>query len=542
MIKNVHYITISAFFIFALFLFLIFNPDSHAVNMTEDSDIVITKSTDSKLDKNAEIAVIIRGDSDTPIIKNIKSTLSFLRLEYIMCDSVYNVGSVGIIIYATSDVTETDIEVLQEFLTQGGNVIFATMPYNMTEEMMSFFEITEYIPDYKVEGFDIYDQILLESMVRTNDIIMNCAKVSLTGRCKVYANGHEPNRNKSTWLINMEDENPLIWRTYYEIGAIYVMNAPFMEDIYGTGILTGLLSFIYDDFIYPIVGTKTVILNNFPFLLDERIIINNRTPYAFARDIIWPNLYSIARRMDITYTCFANGDFTLNTESYDAMNFFMSELYKMRGEMGFNGDSTSVINNDMAFINKYFPGQAIKSFRTSNQTDININGMTAVIEDSWDGAFEWVFDTAVKLPVISGKTSDEHTSFRFLSILSAMGIVIHEIDIAPVFTDDVAWNNYSIDIAKNLSYLFKKCEYLESANIKKAAESVKNYLNLDMAVSNTKKSLTVSLIRTVGESTFMLRTEKTIDVAACVNCTVFEIEKGIYIVKSSDPDFAIYFE
>lgn len=564
MIKNSVYIVISVFFIVVLIMFLAFNPDSYNLDASSESDIILTKKAENTENPFAsdlpETAVFTGGnpsDDSESVVNNILATLSLMKCSYAVVDSLSNIGDFETVIITSSDIHSDDISALKGFLAKGGSVIFAVLPLPdvMTEEMLNLLEIYEYEPDYRIKGFDIYEELLLGDMVRLYETEFSCAKVALSGRCKVFANGHDPDRDTTAAVIDKKDNNPIIWRTYYEDGTIFAVNAPFMEDEVGIGVLSGILSLMGKDFIYPIIGTKTVILENFQYTADDSLRIYERSAYVFMRDIVWPALISAGQEAGIIYTCCPNGNFALSSDSYDAIKFLSDELYKTKGEMGYTvyrGDVSvrrevsDTLGEDIMFTEKYFPTHRFRSYFVQPDTDISAlissQDTAAVITDSRDGAFTWLTDTAVQLPVTSRMYDDEYENLKFISMMSAFGIVIHKVDMEAAFVRELEWTVFSKDLGDNFAYLFSKCRFLTSATAKESAEVVKNYLNLDMSVQRTDEGVSVSLVNYTGEVSFFLRTAKTVDISRNVNCTAEKIEDGVYLIKSSGANFSVSFE
>lgn len=559
MIKNSVYIIISMFFVVVLIVFLTFNPDSYNIDSSSESDIILTKKAENAENPFASDlpeTVVFTGGSAEPggsnsSVNNILTALSLMKCRFAVADSMANIGEFETIIIASPDIGSDDISALKDFLSQGGVVVFAVLPEIMTEELLNLLEIYEYDPDYQIKGFDVYGELLLGDMMRLYETEFSCAKVTLSGRCKVFANGHDPDRDTTAAVIDEKDNNPIIWRTYYENGTIFAVNAPFMEDAVGMGILSGILSLTGKDFIYPVIGTKTVVLENFQYTAEDSLRIYERSAYVFMRDIVWPALVAAGKEAEIVYTCCPNGNFALSANSYASIKFLTNELYKTKGEMGYTvygGTGSDTLETDMLFMETRFPNHRFRSYFAQADTDISAlissKDTTAVITDSWEGAFTWLNDSAVRLPVTSCMYDDniEYRNLEFISVLSALGIVIHKVDMETAFSRELEWTVFSKDLGDDFAYLFNKCGFLTSATAKKTAEAVKNYLNLDMSVQHTDEGISVSLANFTGEASFFLRTAKTVDTSRNVNCTAEKIDDGIYLIKSSESSFSVSFE
>lgn len=554
LLKSIDYLMISVFFVLLLALFLFFNPDVYPSNALPDTDYVISRKSTGlerqNANQNVEIAVIAGSDTVSRVADNISFTLDLLHQSYFMGRSVQEIGGAKITIMAAPNLKSADLPRLKEYLAGGGTVIFATMPDSPPEELAELLGVTSYSAGYRALGIDIYEGILLGGMFRAEEFPLNCAHVTLSGRCKAFAHGYaDPALLYAGSDVGDSDRTPLIWRTDQEGGAVYVINAPFLEDPAGSGLLTGVLSLAFEDLIYPIVGTKTVVLDHFPCIAGEDALINGRSAFVYARDAVWPDLLSIAKRLGITYTCYTDSGFLQGGEAVEAIGFLNNELRKRtRGEIGYwTGDrpELAVVESDMAFLRDRVPEHAVQSIRLPSDfgaSELSLFGeVTAFVAPSWEGGCSWAGESAVKLPVISSGVGGDETRFAFTSAVSSLGLAVHSVDMEPLFTGERRWNDYAPEIGKFLTRLFQDKTYLEAAPVKDTAEALKDYLNMEMTVLRESDRLRVSTQYNALEMSFILRSPKSIDVKGCVNCSVQTIEDGVYRITSRGPDFSIQF-
>jgi len=318
--------------------------------------------------------------------------------------------------------------------------------------------------------------------------------VGLSGRARVYAHADTP-------------ANPLIWRTFHQGGAIYAMNGDFFNDYSGMGILAGLIALAYGDFIYPIVGTKTILLDNFPFLPEDSSSIYYRSPFAFARDVLWPDLSRMSAEFDLPFTAILNSGYFHNHDSQRAVNFFANQLFKHgRGELR-NADNSP---DAAAFL---LPG--------------------------WDGAFEWASEAAVKIPRTSGGIDGGRGLFAMQSAATAMGFAMHHIDFAPVFAREYDWPAFSRRLDGFFSQSFAALDFLETTTASRAAESLKNYLNTNIYITRRANGMDLEINGNDLPVSFILRTTRQFSGNFA---DIQKIGRGIYKITVIGDNLSIDFE
>jgi len=542
MVKVKDYLLITGIFLLFLVITIFFNPEFHVMGDLDDNpnEIIITRAVTPLRVSAPEIAVF--APAETSGVDTIRRTLGFLRQDFIELDRLQNLGGVWVLIVAAPYYSEHDITAMRWFLSHGGSIIFAKLPHVVSDDLAELIGIASFEPNYNVHAVDIYEGIFISGKFRAEELPMPSAFVRLSGHCKIYAHGYAyPGRPEEPIDLAYADRTPLIWRTFYQGGAVYAVNAPFFDDINGMGVLAGLLALALDDFIYPVIGTKTVALDNFPYITTHDMLINHRTSYVFARDIMWPNLTAMSRESGLTYTAFTNGGFNNSYEAFSALNFFSSSLHLLgRGELGYSFEhGVSPAGDDLSFLAHHFPGRSIRSVMSTDNAQItDFSQATAVFAPGWDDAFTWLNDSAVVIPQISHGIDSDVTRFAFTSAVTTMGFAFHTVDLAPVFHGEYSWVSFSRDMSIYLSLLFGDLDFLQAVSARNAAEAVKNYLNSSVNVSRHTSGMDVSI--TGGQTSFILRTRNT--VGSTTADSLHRISDGVYFIANQSENFSIEWE
>jgi hypothetical protein len=151
----------------------------------------------------------------------------------------------------------------------------------------------------------------------------------------------------SKWLISSAQGIPLLWERKYGDGKFIVINTDGYARKTGRGILIAAVSRIHDDFIYPIIASKVIFIDDFPAPVPEGTLPSiweefQMSTRDFFRYVWWPDMVGFARKYDLKYTGFiietynnhVHGDFISDT-GYTSKQFLVSygrELLKMGGD------------------------------------------------------------------------------------------------------------------------------------------------------------------------------------------------------------------
>ena len=533
MLEISRYGVISLLLVLTLVVFLAFNPDSYDQALTGNEDIVVRHDRpDADSNRDYDVAVVADRADREDTVSNIVMALRLLKRTHRVCATVMEAGAPQTIVMAASHVSDEEVGRLKAYLAGGGSVIFAELP-EMTGQVMQLLEITSVLAQQYVWGFEVYEGVMLGGMLRADRVLYHCEGVQLSGRCKVFANGFN--------LGIEQGMTPLLWRTFYQGGAIYAFNAPFLRDASGMGLLTGALAMAQRDFLYPIVGTRSLALNHFPYFGEESEI-GGRTPFVFTRDVVWPGMLSIARNTGLTLTCYASGGVGAFPGAYETWSFMIRELLKIRGELGSMAGDPEQLAQDVEFLRQHQPSYTLRSIRASAGESMQLFDATSVLLDTWGEAMEWLGDQTVSLPLTSEGIGSDFAHFRMVSAVSLMGYAAHQVDMAPVYRSLVSWNDYSFELGSYLTGTMAKLGFLRAVPVSLAAEEVKNYLNAAVDIEHREDAIVARMSGNAREMTFVLRTSRQVDFTRRENCEVSALEPGAYLINSPGPEFAVFFK
>ena len=223
-------------------------------------------------------------------------------------------------------------------------------------------------------------------------------------------------------------------------GSICLINGTFLADIRCMGLLAGAIGALVPDFIYPVLGIKTVFLDGFPAVTpDGDALCRKMYGYSldgFIRDVVWPVFQGISLRTDTPYT---------------------AGILPASSDEGFEEADDSLL----AVI-----GRSV----------VQINGeLTAA------GRLQKT-DHAMFPAVTEGNTLEDGNLFMVSSVLGAYGMFSHEFDIGGLIAgdDDTAvWDSYRKQIGLFESEVLARASWLEGRTLTRVQDDIRSYRDMD---------------------------------------------------------------
>jgi len=564
LLKVRDFLVIASLSIILFLFFLAFTPYTYAGDFDGHSEQLVFRADKSEHPDRELLysrlpsggytkSAAVIGAEENNVTKTVVETLKMKRIEFQLYPDISGIQGEKTIVFTETVISNADLETLKAHLSNGGNVIFAIMPDVTNESLREFLGIKFYDPLYQAVGFTVYDGIFINGMQHNSDFPFTHAEVELYSRAKVFANSYSiavtDEIEETPTRIDYPDKSPMIWRVVYEGGDAYVLNTPFMESFAGVGLLSGILALCYEDIVYPVVGTRTVGLVNFPYIYGEFEALNTRTSFAYTRDIIWPGLLSMAKNTNLSYTCYTTGNFQGisfgNNEALTTLQFILDELIRVNhSELAYNLTNEARMAQDINYLNNEFPNILVRSLIVPEDSSIFPlrQEVTAISEKAKFNGFFWINDYAVSLPVTGTSINLGEGLFTHESYITAFGYTNHNIDMEPVFLDGGSANDYMQTLGRKLFELFNDQNYLEPVSAREAAERIKNFLNIEMAASYSEDRVAVALSSFDKTGKFILRTTKTIDFSSSSGCEIMKINEGAYLVTAYGGEFEIKFD
>ena len=191
-----------------------------------------------------------------------------------------------------------------------------------------------------------------EGIHMTSDIIFGVQSIGVSGRSYQTTTAAVSLDSAVQIHAAADDGTPLVWEMPSGAGKYVVYNGQRMADKPNVGLLAGILSLTSDTYVYPTVGAKVFIIDDFPAPVPVGIFPRlydevHLTTADFYRNVWWPQMLANAKRYGFKYTgvvieTYGNqvkGPFAPMSDRYTRSYLiaYGRELLKSGGELGIHG-------------------------------------------------------------------------------------------------------------------------------------------------------------------------------------------------------------
>jgi hypothetical protein len=573
------------------------NPDAYAVY----NKIIPEKAAeyDSVKKNTAEKFLILNNQNEEASIKisdNFSKVLFYMNKECSTADIKTFDGNIkgynGVIIAFSELDRVKNIDDYMDYVNRGGNLIFGQRP----QDEMNFgriyrkLGINEKGPAASSEDIVFKTNLLIKGkgVVINEGFTTDPLAVHLSDDCIIYS--------------ETGNKLPLIWGREFGKGGFQFVNGDFLTEKSSRGIIAGLLSQMNKAFIYPIINSKVVCIDDFPAPAPEEY---NALVYKefgksvsnFFRDVWWPDMLKVSRMYNIKYSGFFIETYEASVSNIaqsgkDLKNnnnliTYGSELIKSGGELGLHGynhqplaqagfikedlgylswpgikdmaDSLNIVNN---FIQNTFTNYRIRSYVPPSNI-LSLEGKKAVtqalpylktiasvyFDDSEGDAYvqELEIDKNGIIEQPRFTSGYRMTEFNKLGIYSA--VTLHGIFAHFVHPDDVldsersgnlGWTEMEKDYTGIMKTVWDDFSWLRANTISEGAVEEERYLENDVKFLNESSSIKGFYNGFREEACCILRTKGRI--TTCTGCTVKAIDENVYLVNVESPQFSIGLE
>lgn len=313
----------------------------------------------------------------------------------------------------------------------------------------------------------------------------------------------EVSDDASVYIRDAEKDVPILYTYTWQKGSICLINGSFLTDIRYMGLLTGAISALLPDFVYPVLGVKAVFLDNFPALTSANDELCGRlygySTEGFVSEVLWPAFQGVSLRTDTPYTSsiltVASSEESFGTVGDVLFTTIGKSVLQFGGELVYavncSEDGKVVFNND--FIKSFsaaFTGYTVQGL--SMETDYffpemldvpgaDIRSIRGILEShdirlAWEDGYT-VFPAATK-----GNSMESGNLFAVCSVLGAYGMVSHVFDVNMLIAgngDTAAWNLDKRQIGLFESEILVRVPWLEGRTLSQTEGDVRSYQNLD---------------------------------------------------------------
>ena len=489
-----------------------------------------------------------------------------------------------------------DSQRMLRYVEGGGRLFLGMMPYSPGVVYRTLYRamgVSEYGNYQSIDGLAFKEELLAGSEGR-QFVDETFADVAL---------GVQIEEAASLYAVGMvgEREIPLAWKSTYGEGQILTYNATGITGDSWTGVLGGCLATLLDDYIYPVINTKTVFIDDFPSPIynaeSERIEEDyNRSVQEFFRDIWWPDMQAAAVRYDLDYVglFIATYDDTVDPEEFYYIRDTVEQYYGNSlldngfevGAHGFNhqplvgegetpetlgynawageADMTTSITEMREIAEDLFPGIKLYTYVPPSNY-LNAEGRQAAVESLPDlQAISGVYtlggeegsvyvqdyrvaeDGIVEFPrATAGMLEDSYDDFTGMSVAGLYGVYshfVHPDDILdPERNGGKDWESLFSDFCNKLNLINEYFAGLRPMTAAEAAQEVRVAEALEVSLTIEEGRATGRCNGFTGEGWCYLRTDK-IPEADNESCEITPVcgdyPGSYYLVHILEPEFS----
>lgn len=480
----------------------------------------LTWSNTGQKDNSAEYIILSRNASEEGEVTAATLTYSktkFHNLKRLNEISDEMLSGLKAVFLCEGEITSYGSrEEIERLLRQGIAVVFLQLPNQQTMEQENLYEvlgIARETRSLRQRGIRFVSDFMLGGKQDYVNLELQLTSVKLGASCKTYAYGLEEQQKDSK--IPNEALPPIIWRNHYLNGRVFVINGTLVNLSYGHGIITGLISQIEEDYIYPVINGFTLMVNHMPYCYnvneEELLRRYSRDAMGFQQDILFPSMISVSKRHDIMPGFFMEKDMDIdpNSEPHRIMNYYLREINAMGGDIG-------VLTEDNASLEE-----------------------TRIL--TWEQYMQYNGKEPVIPITTQGFQLTEEERLAYYSGVTALGIITHRIDMNEILyprDDSYDWVNVSLQLDSLIGSFREKFPIITSVNIRELVRRIKNYQTMDQDIQYSSDKIRIKISNLNGNGYFILRTSK--KVKEISGGTFRLIEENAYMVKAEEQDILIH--
>lgn len=508
-------------------------------------------------------SVRIFGDDEKALYRDIYQNVQqiFRNMHFrVTCgsesDSALNIEE--LVVFCDESVGKyVDLVQLGEFIADGGKVIFAAgLPEGNEESYL-----------WSILG-------IREKSVRENKTHLRFEKPLFPVQAKemVY-DGY----SASTWLslrkeaeVYIRDADkgvPIMHTMEYEAGKSCLINGTFLADMRCSGLLTGAVGTLWENFIYPVMGTKTVFLDDFPTVtyVNDKLSMQlyGCSTETFVRDVVWRDFLGMSLRTDTPYTAgiltAAASDDSFPAAYGSLLASIGKSIMQYGGELVYETnyekeDRVAVNHALLEAFSETFPayqinGMAVLSEHFSEEMlHLSEHDRVRVVRGKlgWENAGfsdAGTTDYTMFPAATFGNQMEDGNLFALYSVLASYGMVSHVFDINQMIPRDeetASWEQDRRQLGIFEQKVLKQLSWLDKATLSETEEPLRSYLKLMYGWRTAGDTIFLDCSNMMQGQSFFFRTDDRIKSAE--GLTYEEIGNGYYLLRVQQNNAVITME
>ena len=472
--------------------------------------------------------------------------------------------------------TENAVQMLTEYASQGGVVIFYRLPSYGTIRDSATLQYLLGVQRLRAESVTLqeirlYKGFLLGGETHYSFEDVNDPEIAdmdreipwydISARTKTYMVGFVSEEEKSSLGINNEDMPAIIWRSNIENGSIFAVNGDYMKTA-GLGILDAMLYESEEYSLYSVVNAQNLSITGFPDLTVENETqmaeVYGMTSEQFCRDILWPSFVAAAKKGNWRITSFVSvkqSEASLNEPNTD---FFIDYLKFYNEESAEAGVSLGRMDSadirlsvsdeknalDKLKLNYLFAGGYLRNDNKDKLRDlINEKGQMDFFSDirtvvgeysEGERILYWLTDTITFQNATSNAYRHSYRdSLRLKGLETALGYSNVQVDIYRVLnpgSEKDEWENLADKLSANIDTYWKPFSAFDKTTVSQSDTRVRNFLNGNVKSTKDGNCISVKTEGFTGDAYLLLRTHGE-QIADMSGGTFKQVEKNAYLLQ-----------
>lgn len=347
-----------------------------------------------------------------------------------------------------------------------------------------------------------------------------------------------------------QDERPaILWRNNEGSAKIYAVNGDFLEDETGFGLLDGMLAEGSPYLLRPVVNAQNLTVAGYPSFAAENTRqlqeIYASSHKMLLQNTVWPNLIAATEQSGFRMTCYMTTQLRSpeGEPQADDLAYYLRQFKERRGEAGRCADGgPEQWAQDTAFLSAQ--GSSVPYPAAYVGTDAadflafarggDAQGIRTVTGDCERPLLGYLTETVTYQGATHRadrygfredlKNRSLQTALAYTNILLEMERVTW-----PETAED-RWENYSREIAGNLSTWWKPYSQFDKTTAAESDARLRAFLALDYEDELDGDTITLTVRGREGTVSFLLRTHDQ-EVQSVSGGTAGKVEKGCWLVS-----------
>lgn len=547
-------------------LFLIYNFNQNTNEFLkfenkERDEISLIRNTEFIQEERSKVYVVGNQKEDIfkAIYENVITVLQDLRLPYEEKKYIQpeDLQLASIVIFCEEEIgAYVDLQQLEKYINAGGKMILAG-------------GIAEgYTDAYLAPVLGIVEKgtkQVYEDMIFTETFFPQQMK-EVSYKAFVPSLWMNVDKRAKVYLEDVHKKVPLLYKIDYGQGNSFIINGTFLADYSLCGFLTGALAALEEEFIYPVMGVKTLFIDNLLMdgYVEEAACIKayGRSVEAMLRDEVWPTLEGIALRNNLRYTASilttSSGPTGLSQMNKNLLSRIGKSILQLDGELiyALTSEENETIHKQQTIekeVKDMFPSYSIRggalapgycSEDVSKVFGQEIRAIRGDLKVKMPTKYFVEEENYFIYPAVtSGLKFNEETSLQIQSILATYGMISHVLNLNELLAQNantMTWDQNKYELYQLEEHILKPASYLQSETLSSVKQILKSYLKVEYSYKQEDNGLSIQAHNFIPGQSFFYRTEHSIKEAR--GLTYEKVNEAYYLLRLTDKTAYITWE